>query len=104
LPGRLLECHSLKVPVAAQVVVLAAEPVVVLARVPAELPPVVPVPAEPRVVLLGGLVLGVGPVPLAVQVQVQVQAPVALRHLARQPANRDRADKGGCVSKPHAGM
>jgi hypothetical protein len=97
-----LEFHSLKVPVAAQVVVLAAEPVVVLARVPAELPPVVPVPAEPRVVLLGGLVLGVGPVPLAVQVQVQVQAPVALRHLARQPANRDRADKGGCVSKPHA--
>jgi hypothetical protein len=95
-----LEFHSLKVPVAAQVVVLAAEPVVVLARVPAELAPVVPVPVEPQVVLLGGLVLAVVPVPLA----VQVQAPVALRHLAPQPANRGRADKGGCISKPHAGM
>jgi hypothetical protein len=95
-----LEFHSLKVPVGARVVVLAAEPVVVLARVPAELAPVVPVPVEPQVVLLGGLVLAVGPVPLA----VQVQARVALRHLAPQPANRDRADKGGCISKPHAGM
>jgi hypothetical protein len=89
-----LEFHSLKVPV----VVLAAELVAVLARVPAELAPVVRVPPEQQVVLLGGLVLAVGPVPLA------VQAPVALIHLAPQPANRDRADKGGCVSKPHAGM
>jgi hypothetical protein len=41
---------------------------------------------EPQVALLGGL--AVGPVRLA----VQVQAPVALRRLVPQPANRDLAD------------
>lgn len=59
--------------------------------------PVEPVGLVRVVVLRVGPVLAADPVLLVVRVRV----PAALRHLARQLANRDRADKVGRSPTPH---